>query len=122
MLALIPLFSFLLTPSFALSPLRIQKEGTSQVVFDSPPIESAVENVEPARVPVLLGVMSKCPDAIFCEGFFDKVLKKVGHDKVDLKLSFIGRYVVSSLFRMVLSRVETGILLGTVLLIKILPF
>lgn len=42
------------------------------------------------KVPVILGVMSQCPDAIYCESVFDKVLKEVG-DIVDLQLSFIGR-------------------------------
>ncbi|TDL29882.1 hypothetical protein BD410DRAFT_45349 [Rickenella mellea] len=41
------------------------------------------------KVPVLLGVMSRCPDALICESVFDKVLSQVG-DKVDLSLSFIG--------------------------------
>ncbi|KAI0939272.1 hypothetical protein AcV5_000737 [Taiwanofungus camphoratus] len=41
------------------------------------------------KVPVTLGVMSRCPDALLCESVFDHVLKRVG-DKVDLSLSFIG--------------------------------
>lgn len=41
------------------------------------------------KVPVVLGVMSRCPDAILCESVFDHVLKRVGN-KVDLSLSFIG--------------------------------
>ena len=44
----------------------------------------------PKRVPVILGVMSQCPDAIYCESVFDKVLKEVG-DIVDLQLSFVGK-------------------------------
>lgn len=42
------------------------------------------------KVPVTLGVMSRCPDALLCESVFDHVLKKVG-DKVDLSLTFIGK-------------------------------
>lgn len=42
------------------------------------------------KVPVILGVMSRCPDALLCESVFDDVLKRV-EDKVDLKLSFIAR-------------------------------
>jgi hypothetical protein len=38
---------------------------------------------------VILGVMSRCPDAITCETVFDKVLERVG-DKVDMSLAFIG--------------------------------
>jgi hypothetical protein len=44
------------------------------------------------KVPVVLGVMSRCPDAIFCESVIDRVLKKVRH-KVDLSLTFIARCV-----------------------------
>lgn len=44
------------------------------------------------KVPVTLGVMSRCPDAILCESVFDKVLARVG-DKVQMSLSFIGKYV-----------------------------
>lgn len=46
------------------------------------------------KVPVILGVMSRCPDAIFCESVFDRVLQRVG-DKVDLSLTFIGKCVRS---------------------------
>ena len=42
------------------------------------------------KVPVLLGVMSACPDALMCESVFDHVLQRVG-DKVDLSLTFIGK-------------------------------
>lgn len=41
------------------------------------------------KVPVILGVMSRCPDALLCETVFDQVLPQVA-DKVDLSLSFIG--------------------------------
>lgn len=40
------------------------------------------------RVPVVLAVMSKCPDAVDCEGVFDDVLTEVG-DMMDLQLTFI---------------------------------
>ncbi|KAI1795114.1 hypothetical protein LXA43DRAFT_1110669 [Ganoderma leucocontextum] len=42
------------------------------------------------KVPVVLGVMSACPDAILCENVFDHVVQRVG-DKVDLTLTFIGK-------------------------------
>ncbi|KAI0796787.1 hypothetical protein C8Q75DRAFT_862589 [Abortiporus biennis] len=42
------------------------------------------------KVPVTLGVMSRCPDAIYCESVFDEVLKET-NDKIDLSLTFIGR-------------------------------
>lgn len=43
------------------------------------------------KVPVTLGVMSKCPDALLCESVFDKVIPQV-ENKIDLSLTFIGRY------------------------------
>ena len=92
MRAVILLLSVLLIPSLALSPPRVRKGGT-QTVFTPLPIEGVAEDVEVVRVPVLLGVASRCPNTIFCEDFFDRVLKEVGHDKVDLRLTFIGKCV-----------------------------
>ncbi|KAI0322439.1 hypothetical protein OF83DRAFT_731405 [Amylostereum chailletii] len=40
------------------------------------------------KVPVTLGVMSRCPDALLCEAVFDQVLKKVA-DKIDYELTYI---------------------------------
>ncbi|KAI0736196.1 hypothetical protein C8Q72DRAFT_768944 [Fomitopsis betulina] len=48
----------------------------------------------PTKVPVMLGVMSRCPDAVLCEAVFDQVLKKVGH-KVDLSLTFVAHANIS---------------------------
>ena len=45
---------------------------------------------EDVKVPVTLGVMSRCPDALICEATFDKVVPQV-LDKIDLSLEFIGR-------------------------------
>jgi hypothetical protein len=42
------------------------------------------------KVPVVLGVMSRCPDAILCESVFNRVLQRVG-EKVELSLSFIAK-------------------------------
>jgi len=44
----------------------------------------------PVKVPVVLGVMSRCPDAIYCEGVIDEVLGEVG-ELVEVELTFIGR-------------------------------
>lgn len=60
-------------------PLASLVPSTTQWIYDT--------NV---KVPVVLGVMSRCPDAILCESVFDQVLKEVA-DKVDLSLTFIGR-------------------------------
>lgn len=43
------------------------------------------------KVPVHLGVMSRCPDALYCEKIFDNVLKKV-EKIVDLSLIYIAKY------------------------------
>lgn len=42
------------------------------------------------KVPVQLGVMSKCPDALLCEATFNNVLAQVW-DKVDLSLVYIAK-------------------------------
>ncbi|PPQ98506.1 hypothetical protein CVT24_003997 [Panaeolus cyanescens] len=42
------------------------------------------------KVPVQLGVMSQCPDALLCETTFDRVLEHVD-DKVDLSLVYVAR-------------------------------
>ncbi|PCH41160.1 hypothetical protein WOLCODRAFT_69436 [Wolfiporia cocos MD-104 SS10] len=60
----------------AYQPLLVQSEP--QVIFK-----------DDVKVPVTLGVMSRCPDALLCESVFDHVLKRVAN-KVDLSLTFIG--------------------------------
>ncbi|KAG1779698.1 hypothetical protein EV702DRAFT_965650 [Suillus placidus] len=42
------------------------------------------------KVPVVLGVMSRCPDAILCESVFNRVLQRVG-EKIEISLSFIAK-------------------------------
>ncbi|KAI0254750.1 hypothetical protein BJV78DRAFT_1273821 [Lactifluus subvellereus] len=42
------------------------------------------------RVPVTLGVMSRCPDALLCETLFDKVIPRVAQ-KIDLSLAYVAR-------------------------------
>jgi len=44
------------------------------------------------RVPVTLAVMSACPDAIICESVFDEVIGRLGHFKVAIGLTYIGRF------------------------------
>ena len=51
--------------------------------------QDALNVEDEVKVPVVLGVMSQCPDALICEATMDKVLSQV-NDKVDLSLSFIG--------------------------------
>jgi hypothetical protein len=40
------------------------------------------------RVPVMLGVMSRCPDALLCETLFDNVIPRVAN-KINLSLAYI---------------------------------
>lgn len=47
-----------------------------------------VFNLKRPKVPVDLFVMSKCPDAVFCELIFNEVVEKVGH-KIELDMNFI---------------------------------
>ncbi|KAF7301665.1 hypothetical protein MIND_00732000 [Mycena indigotica] len=47
------------------------------------------------KVPIELGVMSRCPDAIACEAVFDQVRLKVG-DKMDLSLVYVAHVQVST--------------------------
>ncbi|KAJ3531835.1 hypothetical protein NM688_g7514 [Phlebia brevispora] len=53
------------------------------------PEQDYFEADKEVKVPVVLGVMSACPDAILCESVFDHVLQQVG-EKVDLSLTFLG--------------------------------
>jgi len=51
--------------------------------------QSTLED-EPKLVPVILGVMSRCPDALLCESVFDDVLKQVG-PKMSLETTYIAK-------------------------------
>lgn len=63
-------------------PLAVQVDvDSSQHTFDSG-----------FKVPVELGVMSRCPDATLCENLFDRVLQKVS-DKMDLTLRYVAKCV-----------------------------
>ena len=48
---------------------------------------SALDDV---KVPVVLGVMSRCPDAMLCEAVFNRVLERVG-SKVNISLTFVAK-------------------------------
>ncbi|KAF8559118.1 hypothetical protein OG21DRAFT_1403873 [Imleria badia] len=75
MLTALALLSLCVWTQAVVQPLTVQ--DTSQIIF-----------TEDVKVPVVLGVMSRCPDAILCEAVWDRVLQRVG-DKVDISLSFI---------------------------------
>lgn len=70
------LLPLLLTPALALPSFLLQP-STPDLSTSTP-------------VPVILGVMSKCPDAELCETVWDHVLDRVG-GLVDMKLVYIGR-------------------------------
>jgi len=44
------------------------------------------------KVPVQLGVMSRCPDALLCESVFNQVLEKVAR-KIKLSLTYVAEFV-----------------------------
>ena len=56
----------------------------------------AIAPFDDVKVPVQLGVMSRCPDALLCEAVWNDVLKKVA-DKVHLSLVYIAKYCLPNL-------------------------
>jgi hypothetical protein len=67
---------FLPVVALALVPLVIQNDDLLKLDY--------------LRVPVTLGVMSRCPDALLCEAVFDQVLHSVG-GITDLNLTYVGQ-------------------------------
>ncbi|EUC66448.1 gamma interferon inducible lysosomal thiol reductase GILT protein, putative [Rhizoctonia solani AG-3 Rhs1AP] len=51
--------------------------------------DASVTLVKDYKVPITLGVMSRCPDALMCEEVFNNVVNRVS-DKIDIGLAFIG--------------------------------
>jgi len=68
-------------------------------VLGHPPLVlqgSNYQNVyDDVKVPVQLGVMSRCPDAILCEAIFNEVVERVV-SKIDLSLVFLAKRNVSA--------------------------
>jgi len=60
-----------------LLPFRVQYQDELRTISD-------------IKVPVQLGVMSRCPDALLCESTFNEVLSRV-IDKVDFSLVYIAK-------------------------------
>jgi hypothetical protein len=60
-------------------------------VFATPNNVQQSWSTDALRVPVTLGVMSRCPDALLCETLFDKVIPRVA-EKIDLSLAYIATY------------------------------
>ncbi|ESK95975.1 secreted protein [Moniliophthora roreri MCA 2997] len=71
-------FLVLLLPNFVLFCFSLFTQNARQSVL----------NMDDVKVPVQLGVMSRCPDALICENIFDQVLTKVAN-KVDISLIYI---------------------------------
>lgn len=69
------LFSTVIAARFV--PFRVQYQDELRPVPDT-------------KVPIQLGVMSRCPDALICESVFNEVLNKA-IDKVDLSLVYIAK-------------------------------
>ena len=61
-----------------LIPFRVQYQDELRTISDI------------NKVPIQLGVMSRCPDALLCESTFNEVLKRV-INKVDLSLVYIAK-------------------------------
>jgi hypothetical protein len=89
MISLLPLTLLFATATHS---LVIQQQQTGEYLHDD-----HLPTAYNVKVPVKLGVMSQCPDAILCEGVIDDVLKHVAN-KVHLSLSFIGRCVGLKVF------------------------
>jgi len=53
-------------------------------------VQEPLGSVVDVKVPVELGVMSRCPDALLCENVFDQVVKKVA-DKIDISLIYVAQ-------------------------------
>ncbi|THH11935.1 hypothetical protein EW145_g318 [Phellinidium pouzarii] len=75
--------------TYARLMLQFPSYMPGQNAFAGGEFTSAPEDDE-VKVPVTLGVMSRCPDALLCETVFDKVLPQV-NDRINLTLSFIGQ-------------------------------
>jgi len=86
---LLPLIALLLTPVVA-SVLSLS--ATDNPLRPQVPVGLTPVLDDQVRVPVILGVMSRCPDALLCESIFDSVLKHTW-DIVDISLSFLGKCV-----------------------------
>jgi len=72
---------------FALLFFAVAVLGRPPLVLQGADYPNVFDDV---KVPIQLGVMSRCPDAILCEAVFDEVLDRVG-SKVDLSLTFLAK-------------------------------
>ena len=79
MIRIFVFFTTLLSTVIAahLIPFRVQYQDELRIISD-------------IKVPIQLGVMSRCSDALLCESKFNEVLSRV-IDKVDLSLIYIAK-------------------------------
>jgi hypothetical protein len=77
----------MLSAAHVLLLLPVAVLGIPGLIVQQHELQNVMDDV---KVPVQLGVMSRCPDALLCESIFDQVLKKVS-DKVDLAFFFIAK-------------------------------
>jgi len=74
-----------MSPTIALSALALYLA----TVFATPRVaQQSWSSTDALRVPVILGVMSQCPDALLCETLFDKVIPRVA-EKIDLSFAYV---------------------------------
>jgi hypothetical protein len=53
----------------------------------------SIPRIDDDKVPVDLGVVSRCPDALVCESIFNQVLPKV-LDIVDVRLGYVAQCAI----------------------------
>lgn len=80
---LLPLVAFVSTAVAHVTPAAFAEQS---------PLTTAPVSDNNTRVPIVLGVMSRCPDALLCEAVLDGALKETW-DIVNINLSFVGKYV-----------------------------
>lgn len=76
---------------FAASTFSLLIPGLATPTFEQQPWQ--LERPEAIKVPVTLGVMSRCPDALLCEALFDQIIPRVA-DKVDFSLTYVAKYAL----------------------------
>ncbi|KAH9853613.1 hypothetical protein C2E23DRAFT_884771 [Lenzites betulinus] len=79
----------LVLPSLLAGLVALGARAAALNPFNVQTADAHTGGFEDVKVPVVLGVMSRCPDAVLCETVFDRVLEHV-EDKIDLSLTFIG--------------------------------
>ncbi len=82
-LHLLPLVAFISTAIVSVPPTAFAGQS---------PMMTAPVPDNNTCIPIMLGMMSCCPDVLLCEAVLDGVLKETW-DIVDINLSFVSKYV-----------------------------